>query len=102
MRADLGDDRPQAADIAVGGQQFQAVIDARAGAQQQRKVAGENRDVLGPRLVEQAETAPRRGVFHRERFDQHQAEALDAPRHVSADWPAIAPETSSPLPFIAR
>ena len=61
-RADVGDDRPQAAEIAVGGQQFEPVIDARAGAQQQREVAGEDGDVFGVRLAEQAEASalPRR------------------------------------------
>ena len=41
-RPDIGDHRPQPAEIAVGGEQFEAVIDPRAGAQQQREVAGEN------------------------------------------------------------
>ena len=59
--ADLGHDRAQAADVAIGGQQFEAVIDAGAGPQQQRQVAGEDGDVLGARLVEQAE-AQRRGA----------------------------------------
>ena len=48
-RADVGDHRPQPAEIAVGGEQFEPVIDPRAGAQQQREVAGEDRDVFGLR-----------------------------------------------------
>ena len=56
-RADIGDHRPQPAEIAVGGEQFEAVIDPRARAQQQRKIAGENGDVFRLGLVEQAEDA---------------------------------------------
>ena len=41
MRLDVGDDRPQPAEIAIRREQFEPVIDPRAGAQQQRKIAGE-------------------------------------------------------------
>ena len=83
-RADIGHDRPQPAEIGIGGQQFEAVIDPRAGAQQQREVAGENRDVFGLGLVEQAEGAPRRAaVFQRDVVDQHQAEPLDPLRDIA-------------------
>ena len=57
MRPDVGDHRPQPAEIAIGGEQFKPVIDPRAGAQQQREIAGEKRDVFGLRLVEEAEGA---------------------------------------------
>ena len=44
---DLRDGRSQAADVCLAGEQFERVVDARAGLQQQREVAGEDRHVLG-------------------------------------------------------
>ena len=41
-----GDGRAHAADVGVGREQFQRVVDPRAGAQQQREIAGEDRDIL--------------------------------------------------------
>ncbi len=83
-RADIGDHRPQPAEIAVGGEQFETVIDARAGAQQQREIAGENGDVFGLGLVEQAEGAARRAaLLQRDVVDQHQAEPLDPLRDIA-------------------
>ena len=83
-RADVGDDRPQPAEIGIGGEQLQPVIDAGAGAQQQREVAGEDGDVFGLRPVEEAEHAARRAaLFRRDVVDQHQAEPLDPLRDVA-------------------
>ena len=85
VRPDVGDHRPQPAEIAIGGKQFEAVIDPRAGAQQQREVAGENRDVFGLRPVEKAEDAAGRAaaLLQRDIVDQHQAEALDPLRDIA-------------------
>ena len=79
MRPDIGDHRPQSAEIPVGGEQFEAVIDTRAGAQQQREIAGENRDVFRFGLVEQAEGAASRAAALLEGYvvDQHQTEPFD-------------------------
>ena len=83
-RPDIGDHRPQPAEIGIGGKQFEAVIDPRAGAQQQREIAGEQRNVLGLGLVEEAEGAVRRAaLLQRDVVDQDEAEPLDPLRDVA-------------------
>ncbi len=84
-RPDIGHHRPQPAEIAIGGEQFEAVIDPRPGAQQQRHVARENRNVLGLGLVEQAAegVARRAALLQRDVVDQHQTETLDPLRDVA-------------------
>src|SRR5882757_2829006 len=85
MRPDIGDYRPQPAEIAVGCEQLEAVIDSSAGAQQQRKIARENRDVFRLGLIKDAEDAARRTATLLERnvIDQHEAEALDPLRDIA-------------------
>ena len=53
-RTQLRDHRAQPADIGVAGQEFERVVETRAGLQQQREIAGEGRHLGGARLAEQA------------------------------------------------
>ncbi len=85
MRPDFGHHRPQPAKLLVGGEQFQPVIDPRTGAQQQREVAGEDRDILGLRLAEQAENAACgiSALFQRNIVDEDETEAFDPLRDIA-------------------
>ena len=81
-RPDVGDDRAQTSEIGIGGEQLEPVIDPRTGAQQQRQITREQRDILRLRLVEDAEGAPRRAaLFQRDVVDQDEAKALDPLRN---------------------
>ena len=46
---EFGGCRAHAADVGVGRKQFQRVVDARAGAQQQGEIGGEHRHLLSAR-----------------------------------------------------
>jgi len=52
-RRDLADGRAHPADVDIGGEQVQRVVDARSRAQQQGEVASEDRHVFGARPREQ-------------------------------------------------
>jgi len=78
-RVQLSDHGPQPPDIGVTGQEFQRVVEPRAGFQEQRQVPREGRDLGGARLSEQAETA---GTGSRalvlDGFDRQQMQIFDA------------------------
>ena len=61
-RADLGHDRPQPADVDVGCQQLEPVVEARAGLEQQRKVEREDRHVFGARGAAEGQGKARAAV----------------------------------------
>ena len=74
--------RPHSADIKIGGEQFQRLVDPGAGAQQQGEVAGEDGDVLRARPRKQREAFPalnRRFVVLGDQVDRDQTQILDAP-----------------------
>ena len=79
--ADLRHHRTQAPNVDVDGEQIERIVDARAGLEQQRQIAGENRDVLGACGRENSEklsrtfSAPAR---FRDGFDRDEAEIFDA------------------------
>lgn len=83
-RTDVGNDRAQPAEIGIGREQLQSVIDAGAHTQQQREVACEDGDVFRLRPIEQVEyTAGRAALFQRDVVDQHETEPLDPLRDVA-------------------
>ena len=81
-RRNLACRRPHAADVGVGRQQFQCVVNSRAGAQQQSEIAGENRNVFRSRPRKKRELTSAldlRVVFLSDRVDRDQPQILDAP-----------------------
>jgi hypothetical protein len=79
--AHLGDDGAQAADVRVGGEQLQRIVEPRAGFQQQREVEGEDGDVLSLcTLAEREERRGDRGTILGDGVDRDEAEILDAAR----------------------
>ena len=87
-RLDLEDDRAQPADVHVVGEQFQRVIEPRAGLHQQREIAGENGDVLrrrGRDSVGKRQRPAGRLLLSATVSIGTQAEIFDALRHFGAD-----------------
>ena len=73
-------DRAQSSDIAIVGEQFEAIVEARACLEKQRKVAGKNSDVFRARPVEESDRDPRSGsgTFLGDRFDRNEAKIFYA------------------------
>ncbi len=78
--ADLRHRPAQPADVLVGGEQFEPVVEPRARLEQQREVAGENGDVLGARRIEgrQRDARGRAAPGLGDRIDGNEAEIFDA------------------------
>ena len=83
MRANLGHHWAQAANVAVGGKQFQTVINSSTGTQQQAEIAREDRHVFGTRLIEQSKAAPRCRIFDGECIDKDKTQSLNTPRYLA-------------------
>ena len=76
------DGRTQAAGFGVGGDKFERLVDARAGLEQQREIAGEEGDVLKARAGGEFERPARglAGAVVADGFDRDEAEIFDAQR----------------------